>query len=293
MEQSKYKISVIIPTYNRLHELVLTLNSLCNQTLSLDQYEVIVCDDGSKTDTLSIVKRYEEKINIKYCYHPDKGFRVATTRNLGIKVAQGDVCVFIDNGILVSSKALENHYESHIHPKCAVVGYVYGFDDLNSHYDDVKDITDKNDVDVAIKKLQQLNIRDSREIVYEELGDEINGYPAPWVLCWSGNVSVKRSFLFDVGLFDESYSSWGGEDNDLALALYTNGAEFILNRNSSSIHYPHEKLHNIITNPKKAEEELLEKQEYLFKKYPLDTLKQWFSINELELNQYLVKKGDV
>ena len=51
--KEKAKISVIIPTYNRVDYIGQTLLSILNQTLSA--YEVIIVDDGSLDNTLEII----------------------------------------------------------------------------------------------------------------------------------------------------------------------------------------------------------------------------------------------
>ena len=46
-------LTVVIPTFNRSHELVRALDSLVAQT---DDFEVIVCDDGSTEDIASAIQ---------------------------------------------------------------------------------------------------------------------------------------------------------------------------------------------------------------------------------------------
>ena len=53
------KISVIIAAYNAEKYLVETLQSVVNQTL--DDYEIITINDGSKDGTLDILKEYEKE----------------------------------------------------------------------------------------------------------------------------------------------------------------------------------------------------------------------------------------
>ena len=53
------KISVIIAAYNAEKYLVETLQSVVNQTL--DDYEIITINDGSKDGTLNILKEYEKE----------------------------------------------------------------------------------------------------------------------------------------------------------------------------------------------------------------------------------------
>ena len=56
------KVSVIIAAYNAEKYLVETLQSVVNQTL--DDYEIITINDGSKDGTLDILKEYEKEYPI-------------------------------------------------------------------------------------------------------------------------------------------------------------------------------------------------------------------------------------
>ena len=75
----KYRISVIIPTFNRSSFLKRALVSVINQSISPN--EIIVVDNGSTDNTKSMLK--ENFTNIKYIFYPDKG--VSKARNIGIK----------------------------------------------------------------------------------------------------------------------------------------------------------------------------------------------------------------
>ena len=56
----KYKVSILIPTYNRSYLLERAINTSLNQTYSC---EVIVCDHGSSDNTYQICKSYGDRIN--------------------------------------------------------------------------------------------------------------------------------------------------------------------------------------------------------------------------------------
>ncbi|MDR1107403.1 MAG: glycosyltransferase, partial [Spirochaetaceae bacterium] len=96
----KYAVSVIIPVYNNIKEIELTLNSLYNQTFPLDKVEVIIADDGSREDIKGCLDKHP-RLNIKYFYQEDRGFRPGAARNMGIRNADGDLCLFIDAGVLL------------------------------------------------------------------------------------------------------------------------------------------------------------------------------------------------
>lgn len=83
-------ISVVIPVYNGEKILARCLNALASQTIPSDQYEIIVVNDGSKDDT----RKVAEGFNVTLLSQENQG--PAAARNHGVKVAQGDIVLFID-----------------------------------------------------------------------------------------------------------------------------------------------------------------------------------------------------
>ena len=53
------KISVIVPVYNVEKYIEKCLNSLINQTL--EEIEIIIVNDGTKDNSMKIVKRFQER----------------------------------------------------------------------------------------------------------------------------------------------------------------------------------------------------------------------------------------
>lgn len=88
------RISVVIPTYNRSRELDRCLNSLVNQTYQ--NFEVIVCDDGSIDDSKNVVNNYIDKLDLAYLYSENFG-GPARPRNLGIHAATSPYIAFLDS----------------------------------------------------------------------------------------------------------------------------------------------------------------------------------------------------
>jgi len=100
-------ISIIICTYNRSHLLARLLKSLANQTISQENYEVIVVDDGSSDNTRNICENIKEKIlNFKYIFD-EKNSGSGNARNKGLECARGDYILFTDDDCIV----LENWIE--------------------------------------------------------------------------------------------------------------------------------------------------------------------------------------
>jgi len=95
--RGKNFISVIVPSFNRRSEIEALLNSLDQQKLSFDEFEVVVVDDGSTDDTQECVGTFidAKRLTIQFIRQDHKGPGAA--RNLGMENARGDVFVFIDS----------------------------------------------------------------------------------------------------------------------------------------------------------------------------------------------------
>ena len=86
----KFKVSLIITTYNWPEALFLVLKSVKNQFKMPD--EIIVADDGSNKETANVIKKFSKDFNLEiiHSWQEDKGFRAAMSRNKAIAKAQGD-----------------------------------------------------------------------------------------------------------------------------------------------------------------------------------------------------------
>ena len=279
--------SIIIPTYNRSDLLKYTIDSILNQSIDSRLLQIIVVDDGSTDDTKEVVKPYFSQVNFKYFYQEDKGYRVAKARNTGILNADAPICIFVDTSVMLGKHAVEEHLKIHRSSEnpCAVIGYVYGFDDYNRDEEKLLKLVDVQNPDRSIAKLKQLGICDSREPLYQKHGDNLEKWPAPWVIFWTCHVSVPKDALIKVNLFDEFYTTWGGEDTDLALALERNNVRFVMSRSAESIHYPHGKNSGYY---EAFDEVFMEKKRRMDAKYQTTATKLWLTTACEELNERLI-----
>src|SRR6185437_9620708 len=79
--------SVIVPTYNRSALLRRTLASLERQRTGGVAFEVVVADDGSADDSRSVVAQFAERLEVRYVFQEDQGYRAAAARNGGARIA--------------------------------------------------------------------------------------------------------------------------------------------------------------------------------------------------------------
>ncbi len=102
------RFSIIIPNYNKEKYIGECLNSIKNQTLDKEKYEVIFIDDGSSDNSVEIASKYNVKI-----LHTNRAL-AGGARNAGIKEAKGEYLVFIDSDdFLCANDVLEN-LDNHI-----------------------------------------------------------------------------------------------------------------------------------------------------------------------------------
>ncbi|NEO36150.1 MAG: glycosyltransferase [Moorea sp. SIOASIH] len=95
------KVSVIIPNYNRETLVGDTIENMLRQ--SLPPHEVIVVDDGSTDNSVSVIKKFGNRVTL--IEQTNQGPSAA--RNLGLKVASGDFIQFMDSDDLASLNKLE------------------------------------------------------------------------------------------------------------------------------------------------------------------------------------------
>lgn len=95
--------SIIIPVYNRPDEVDELLESITKQDYQ-DEFEVIIIEDGSDQSSVSIVEKYNAKLNIKYFYKENTG--AGLSRNFGMKKASGNYFIILDSDVIVPQKYL-------------------------------------------------------------------------------------------------------------------------------------------------------------------------------------------
>lgn len=90
-------ISVVVTSYNYEKFIKETLNSILKQ--SYKNYEVVIVDDGSKDNSIEVIKQYTDKYKNFYLYTHEgaknKGF--VESMRLGISKAKGDYVAFLES----------------------------------------------------------------------------------------------------------------------------------------------------------------------------------------------------
>lgn len=198
------ELSVVLSTYNRAETIVRTLEHLADQDLEPHRYEVIVVDDGSPDDTKPVVEAMLPKLPFASSFRRHENRGPGYTQNRGIEVARAPVVLLMADDIFFSRSALREHLEMHQRnpdKTVAVMGKVVQSPDL--------------DQSVFLSKWDPFRFGEIEE--YEEL---------PAYRFWAMNISVKRDFLVENGMYLEHKGRGGAsclEDLELGVRLRGKG----------------------------------------------------------------------
>lgn len=88
-------ITVVVCTHNRASYLSTCVNSLLNQTLARERYEILIVDNASTDQTSAMCQEWERSGLIRCVYEPVPGLSQA--RNTGWKAASGRYVGYLDD----------------------------------------------------------------------------------------------------------------------------------------------------------------------------------------------------
>ncbi len=209
-------ISVVIPTRNRQEILSHTLRLLERQTLAPAKYEIVIVDDGSERDTEPVVTQAAFK-----CQAPIRLFRQessrgpAAARNRGIQEAQGSLVLFMGDDLWAFPDLLSTHAEfhkNHPEPQAALIARVDQSPDMPH---------------------DPFNLW-FRPFAFHLLEGKTN---AEWRFFWTTNLSIKKDFLLENGLFDEDFPFAAHEDVELGYRLFKHGLQLYYESRALGSHY--------------------------------------------------------
>lgn len=218
--------TVIIPTYNRPDLLARQLACLAAQN-GRGLREVFVCDDGSSTDTAGTMAPFEGRIpGLRHFWQEDRGFRAGQARNLGIRAAQGDVLLFLDDDLLFPPGFVARHVQTHLqaHNGAPARQIVLGFRS--------RTMVPPAGVVPTSAEMRGTDDDDRVELIGEH-GDGIVGHPQPWFFVYSCNFSVPNKPEIR---FDEDFEGWGLEDTELGYRLVRAGYEVVVDPEARVLH---------------------------------------------------------
>lgn len=126
------KLSVIVPVYNVEKYLCKCVDSLLNQDLLVEEYEIILVDDGSHDRCGLICDEYANgHVNVKVIHRENGGLSAA--RNSGIEYAKGQYVQFVDSDDYLKPNVLKALVEK-MEAECLDV-LRFNYQNVNERYE--------------------------------------------------------------------------------------------------------------------------------------------------------------
>lgn len=238
------KLSVIVPTHNRVAVLRRTLDRLAAQTLPRDEFEVLVIDDGSDEEQRRTLRQYRAPFAQRLLEKTQGG--LASARNLGADHATGEYLHFLDDDVLPDADLLRQHLAAHEAERGPVA--VVGALPYPPHVV----------LDSFLWYLERSGHYDLYKLPKKYPGGQ------PPLPPMNGNSSVPREAFFRAGRYDESFSQYGSEDLDLGYRLARNGVRFVYNPRAVGYHDHVKDFAQFRRDMEAAGESLIQ----LYRKYP-------------------------
>ena len=226
-QDQQVTVSIIILTWNSEREIGACLASL-EQGLSAFPSEVIVIDNGSQDQTCAVIKKNWPEMQL-VCNTENRG--VAPARNQGIRLAQGEYVLILDDDTIVRPGALDCliRYMGE-HPEAGLCGpKLTGADgELQLSCRRFPTLIDK-----LARRLPSAAARKVTRTVEMADWDHHTIRQVDYVI--GACQIIRRRALQEVGLFDERIF-YGPEDVDICLRLQQAGWSVVYNPEAVIVH---------------------------------------------------------
>ena len=186
---SKPLVSIIIPTFNYAHLITETLESVLSQTYK--HWECIIVDDGSVVNTEEVVEAFINRhLAYAFTYIKKNNEGTSVAKNTGLKVAAGAYIQFLDADDLISPD------------KLAIQALLF----------------ERGAADLIFSKSIFFKAENSDRVLLDKYPEgflanqTLNGYELLRSIVKNnivtiGSPLVKKTVLFDAGLFDADLSN--------------------------------------------------------------------------------------
>lgn len=187
--------SIVIPVYNGEQCIVKCLNSIYNQGLKKEDFEVLCVNDASTDNTAQVISEYQKSHdNLKLITH-EKNRRQGAARNTGVKAARGEYVLYVDSDdVLLLGSLLKLKKELECYK---------GLDILK--YDSI--VIKNGKVEKCIAYSDRQKVMSGREFVQKNA--------IPWGPCFC---AFRRLFLMENSFFFKENVRF--EDTDYSIACF-------------------------------------------------------------------------
>jgi glycosyltransferase involved in cell wall biosynthesis len=209
------RISVVIATLNRRNALRRTLQTLFEQDLPSDQYEIIVVDDGSTDGTSAGLRQSKADCAFRVITQPNRG--QAAARNAGCRASRGEIVLFLDDDMLCEPQLLREHLRAHEGSQSSVV------------FGPTPPAAESPD-SILLDRLTT----DAEQTARRLSSNPTAVFPDDTMLC--SNTSLPRSLIDASHGYDERFFRWY-EDIEYGVRLRNRGITFRYQPRARAFHF--------------------------------------------------------
>ena len=200
---------MVVSHYRQPEQLARTLQALQRQDHPAARLEVIVADDGSP-ETPRVAD------GVRLVRQEDAGFRLAAVRNLGAAAATGDVLVFLDADTTPEPSFVRELVRlPAIAPDCVTVG--------RRRHAGLSGAATSIDIE-RLAPTRELAEPEWLTRAYRESRNLLDADDRSYRFVIGAVLACSRKMFDDAGPFDESFTSYGGEDWEWAYRAWVRGA---------------------------------------------------------------------
>jgi len=212
-------VSVVIPYYEAQAQLDQVLTALRLQTHPRTRLQVVVADDGSTNPPdLSAA----DGLHAHLVRQPDRGFRAAAARNLGAAAADGEVLLYLDGDTIPEPDYVRRLSRlPALAPDALTVG-------RRRHADLTGWSTDRLTAWLTGETPGPVELEEPDWLVeaYRDSADLLHADERSYRHIISAVLGLHRDLFTELGGFSEEFTSYGGEDWELAHRAWVAGAVF-------------------------------------------------------------------
>lgn len=207
------RLSLVVATYNRAEQLMITLQSVAEQSKNPALWECVVVDNNSSDNTKQRIDEFitkHPKLNIVYLFESKQGLSHA--RNAGIEKAQGNIIAFIDDDERI------------------VPDFISAYIRLFDTYPTAMAAGGKIIAEYPAGRPRWMSHYTERPIANPmDFGDYIRTFPKGRIP-GGGNMAMRREVFNSIGVFNTTLgrtgkSLIGGEESDLFERIAEAGME--------------------------------------------------------------------
>lgn len=199
-----YRVSVVIPTYNRWEKLRRVLDGYREQSIPAADFEILVCDDGSTDETPERVREYSAGAPYALRHLRGENSGPATARNRGIRGAEAPVVVMTDDDCVPHPDLLARHLAS-TRRGVSTIGYIDWHPEI--------DVTPFMAFLSPGYRFNFAQITDPQQATFR--------------CYYTANVSVWRDDALALNGFDEQFPAAAYEDIELGYRLHKAGVRLV------------------------------------------------------------------